>query len=285
MFAAWKKYSISAYLFTTCLSYTSVQAAERLPAKGPIPLSGKILITGSSTMAPMIAVAGKRFSTRHPGVQIEVRTAGTAQGIDDVMKGKADIGMASRALTDKESGLYSFAIARDGVGLIVHKNNPVQRLTNRQVSEIFTGKINNWSKVGGNDAPIAPINAKGGFGAVELFATYFGIKYADIKAQIIATDNLDRIKVVGENPNGIAYLSVGSAQHAADTGAPIRLLPIDGVAATTKNISSGNYPISRPLLLITKEVPRGLAKEFINFALSSQITDIVLQHEYVPYLD
>jgi phosphate transport system substrate-binding protein len=285
MFTAWKKLSISAFLLATCPGWLSVHAVEGRPAKGTVPVSGKLLISGSSTMAPMIVAAGKRFSTIHPGVQIVVQTVGSGRGIDDVVTGKANIGMASRALTDKESGLFSFAIARDGVCLIVHKTNPVRSLTNRQVSDIFTGKISNWSRVGGMDAPVALINAKQEFGAVELFTHYFDIRYTDIKAKIVATDNLDRVKTLVENPNGIAYVSVGRAQHDADTGTPIKLLPIDGVAATTKNIRTGNYPISRPLLLLTKELPTGLIKEFINFSLSSQITDIVLQHDFVPYLD
>lgn len=236
MFTAWKELSISAFLLSTCLDCSSTHAAEKLPAKGTVPVSGKLLISGSSTMAPMIVAIGKRFSATRPGVQIEVQTVGSGRGIEDVMKGKADIGMASRALTDKESGLYSFAIARDGVCLVVHKDNPVRSLTNRQVLDIYTGKINSWSRVGGKDAPVAPINAKEGFSSVELFTHYFDIKYADIKAQIVVSDNLERVKALIENPNGITYISVGTAQHAADTGAPIKLLPIDDVAATTKNI-------------------------------------------------
>jgi phosphate transport system substrate-binding protein len=285
MFTAWKELSIFAFLLSTCLDCTSVHAVERLPAKGPVPASGKLLITGSNTMAPMMVAVGKRFSATRPGVQIEVQTGGSGRGIDDAMKGKADIGMASRALTDKESGLYSFAIARDGVCLVVHKNNPVRSLSNRQVSDIYNGKINNWSKVGGKDAPIVPINAKEGMGSVDLFTHYFDIKYADIKAQIVVSDNLERVKALIENPNGITYMSIGTAQKQVAAGDPIKLLPTDGVAATTKNVRTGNFPVSRPLLLLTKEVPTGLAKEFINFSLSSQITDIVLQHDFVPYLD
>jgi phosphate transport system substrate-binding protein len=285
MVTAWKELSIAVFLLSACLDCSDVHAVETLPAKGPVVTSGKLLITGSSTMAPMIVAVGKRFSAMYPGVQIEVQTVGSGRGVDNVMKGTADIGMASRALTDKESGLYSFAIARDGVCLVVHRDNPVRSLTNRQVSDIYTGKINNWGRVGGKDVPIALINAKEGLGAVELFTHYFGIKYADIKAQIVASDNLDRVRAVTDNPNGIGYMSVGTAQQQVDAGAPIKLLPIDGVAASTKNIRTGNFPIARPLLLVTREVPTGLTKEFINFSLSSQITDIVLQHEYVPYLD
>jgi phosphate transport system substrate-binding protein len=285
MFTAWKELSISALLLSTCLGGISVHAAERPSANGTLPAPGKLIISGSSTMAPMIAAVGKRFSALHPGVQIDVQTVGSGRGIDDVVAGKANIGMASRAMTDKESGLYSFAIARDGVCLVVHKDNPIRSLTNRQVLDIYTGKIKNWSKVGGTDAAIAPINARQGLGAVELFTHYFDIRYADIKAQIVVSTNLERVKALIEYPEGIAYMSLGTAQHEADRGVPIKLLPIDGVGATTKNIRAGNFPISRPLLLLTKELPTGLVKEFINFALSSEITDIVLQHDFVPYLD
>jgi phosphate transport system substrate-binding protein len=284
MFTPWKRLSIFAFLLSTCLGCSS-HAVEKRSAKGTAPAFGKLLVTGSNTMAPMIAAAGKRFSTLHPGVQIEVQTGGSGQAIDDVMKGKADIGMASRSLTNKESGLYSFAIARDGVCLVVHENNPVRSLTSRQVSDIYTGKIDNWSKVGGKNAPVVPINVSEGLGSSDLFTRYFGIKYADVKAPIVVSGNLERVKALLENPNGITYMSVGAAQQQMDMGAPIKTLPTDGVAATPKNIRSGNFPLSRPLLLLTKGVPTGLVKEFITFSLSSQITDIVLQHDFVPYLD
>jgi phosphate transport system substrate-binding protein len=102
---------------------------------------------------------------------------------------------------------------------------------------------------------------------------------------MVVDDNLGRIQAIRENPDAIAYLSIGTALNLADSGAPIRLLPVDGVAATTKNIRTGNFPISRPLLLLTKDLPTGLAKEFINFSMSSKIADLVLQHDFIPYAD
>ena len=285
MFTASRKPSISIFLLAASLGCINVHADEQRTAKSTVPVAGKLLITGSSTMAPMIEAVAKRFSATHPGVRIEVQSVGSARGIDDVMKGKANIGMAARALTDKESGLYSFAIARDGICVVLHKSNPVQSLTNRQVADIFAGKITNWRSVGGGNMPITLINAKEGFGSVDLFTHYFDIRYADIKAQIVASDNLERVKALLENPNGIAYMSIGTAQQQAETGTPIKLLPTDGAAATTKNIRKGNFPVARPLLLLTKEVPTGVVKDFITFALSSQITDIVLHHDFVPYLD
>jgi len=254
-------------------------------AKGADTASGKLVITGSSTLAPMIEEIGKRFKALHPGVQIEVQAGGTGRGISDAMAGRVDIGMASRALKDNESALYSFAIARDGICLIVHKGNPVQSLSNRQVADIYTGKITNWSQVGGRDAPILVINPKEGFGSVDLFSHFFDIKYSDIKAQAVVGDNFERFKAIVDDPNGITYVSLGTAERQVAARVPIKLLPADGVAATTKNIRSGNFPISRPLLLLTKEPPAGVVKEFINFSLSSQVTDIVAQYDFVPYLD
>ncbi|HVO88569.1 MAG TPA: hypothetical protein VMV45_08505 [Casimicrobiaceae bacterium] len=66
---------------------------------------------------------------------------------------------------------------------------------------------------------------------------------------------------------------------------PIKLLDVEGVAASVRNIRNGNFPISRPLLLITSNAPSGAAKKFITFALSSQATASIDAFDFVPYLD
>jgi phosphate transport system substrate-binding protein len=269
-----------AFLLSASSFCLSGEAAEIAPRK-----AGHLVISGSTTMAPLLVAIGKRFAAARPEVTIEVRSVGSGPGIQAVLAGSADIGMASRLLKDAETALYSFAIARDGVCLVVHRDNPVRNLTNRQVVALYTGKIDNWRQVGGNDARVVVVNASEKVGAAELFTHFFGIRYADINARSVAFSNDARVKAVVEEPNAIVYMSVGAAQTQLDAGAPVRLLPVDGVAATTKSIRSGNFPISRPLLLVTQGLPGGLAKDFISFALSSRITDIVVQHEFVPYLD
>jgi phosphate transport system substrate-binding protein len=193
--------------------------------------------------------------------------------------------MASRALTEKERDLQGFPIARDGVTLVVHKTNPVSSLTDRQVVEIYSGRITNWKQLGGRDAAILVVKAGPTFSSTELFIHYFDIGYADIKAQRLVGNNPARIKLLIENPDALLYMSVGEAERKAQVGVPIKLLPVGGVAATSKNIRNGNFPISRPLTLVTRELPKGLARTFIEFALSSQVTDLVIAHDFVPYLD
>ena len=267
------------------LGFLALGGAGPAEAQPVDPASGRLLLTGSSTMAPLVTEIARRFQTLHPGARVEVQMGGSGRGIADARQGKADIGMASRALTEKERDLQGFPIARDGVALVVHKTNPVQSLTDRQVVDIYSGKITNWKQLGGHEAPILVVKAEAGRSSSELFIHYFGIGYDDIKAQRVVGDNPARIELVIENPDALLYMSVGEAERKAQAGVPIKLLPVGGVAATNRNIRNGNFPISRPLTLVTRELPKGLARTFIEFALSSQVTDLVLAHDFVPYLD
>lgn len=252
---------------------------------GNRPLSGRLLITGSGTMTPLVTEIAKRFRQRNPGINVEVLPGGSNRGIADVRQGKADIGMVSRPLVAKERELQSLPIARDGIAVIVHKDNPVRILTDRQITDIYGGKVTNWKQLGGRDAVIMAIKSGAGGTAAELFTQYFGIPYEALKAEHVAQDNATRIKLVVDNPNAIVYISVGEAERNANAGVPIKLLQAGGVAASSKTIRNGNYPISRPLVLVTKGLPSGLTKIFIEFCLSSQITDLVEAYKFVSYLD
>ena len=233
-------------------------------------------------MCPLIAEIGKRFQSLHPGVRVEVQCGGSGRGVSDALSGRADIGMVSRTLTDKEKNLYSFPMARDGVSIILHKSNPVKSLSDAQIVTIYTGKITNWKKAGGRDAPITVINAKKSYSSAELFVHYFKIDYDDIKAAMVAGDNPTRITAIIDNPNAIAYVSSGEAERKAASGGQIKLLPIHNVTPTNRNIITGNYPITRPLMLVTNRLPSGMAKAFIDFCLSSSVVDIIERYDLFP---
>ncbi len=242
----------------------------------------KLVLTGSSTVAPLAVEIGKRFESLHPGVRVNVQTGGSSRGIADTRSGLADIGMASRSLKDSEKGLQAFAIARDGICIILHKANIVSTLSDEQVVAIYTGAIKNWKHVGGPDAPITVVNKAEGRATLELFLHYFAIKNTDIHPDVVIGDNEQGIKTVAGNPDAIGYVSIGTAEYDETHGIPIKLLPVNGVAATLENLSNGSFPLSRPLNLLTKTTPTGLAKEFIEFARSKQVHDIVKEQYFVP---
>ena len=243
----------------------------------------KLVITGSSTMAPLVAEIGKRFETRHPGVRIDVQTGGSSRGIADVINGVADIGMASRALKSQEQHLHGSVIAQDGITIILHRSNPVQELTDDQIRAIYTGGITHWNQVGGLDAPITVVNKAEGRSTLELFLDYFHLSNRDVHAHVVIGDNEQGIKTVAGNPNAIGYVSIGTAQYDATHGIPIRLLPLQHIPATIETVREGTFPLSRPLTLVTKSLPTGLIKTFIDFAQSSQVHDLILKQYFVPF--
>lgn len=245
-------------------------------------LRGKLVLTGSSTVAPLAVEISKRFESLHPGVRIDVQTGGSSRGIADARQGLADIGMVSRALFEDEQDLYAVTIARDGIGVILHASNPVSQLDDTQIVGIYTGAITNWQAVGGHDAPITVVNKASGRATLAKFLEYFDLKNSDIQAHVIVGDNEQGIKTVAGNPDAIGYVSIGTAVYDQELGVPIKLLPVGGVTPTLVNVRDGTFPLSRPLNLVTKHRPKGLAKAFIDFARSDDVHEIIAQQYFVP---
>jgi len=245
-------------------------------------LAGKLVLTGSSTVAPLLSEIGKLYELKHSGVRIDVQSGGSSRGIADTRQDVADIGMVSRSLKENEKDLQSFTVARDGISVILHKENPIATLSNQQIVDIYTKTTTNWNQVGGKDALITVVNKAEGRSTLELFAQFFKLKTTDIKADVVIGDNEQGIKTVAGNPNAIGYVSVGSAEFSANNGTPIKLLPTNGVTATISNISNQTFPISRPLNLVTKTTPTELQKDFIDFARSQEVYDIVKAQYFVP---
>ncbi|BAY09589.1 phosphate ABC transporter substrate-binding protein [Calothrix sp. NIES-2098] len=265
----------------TCLYLQGCSSPQQTTNNNVSKPQTKLVLTGSSTVAPLAAEIGKRFESSHPGVRIDVQSGGSSRGITDARQGVADVGMVSRALKPDEKDLKAFTIARDGVTVILHKDNPVKSLTDKQVVDIYTGKVTNWQQVGGKTGTITVVNKAEGRSTLELFTHYFKLKNTDIKAQVVIGDNEQGIKTVAGNPNAIGYVSIGSAENSEANKVPIKLLPVNGIAATTANVQNNTFPIARPLNLVTKTQPQGLAKEFIDYAQSQQVSDIVKQQNFV----
>lgn len=244
-------------------------------------LEGKLVLTGSSTVAPLALEIAKLFEKAHPGVRVDVQTGGSSRGVSDAMQGLADIGLVSRALKADEK-LIAHTVALDGIAVILHKENPIAQLSADQIVGIYTGKITNWKDVGGADAKITVVNKAEGRSTLELFLQHFKLKASDVKAHIVIGDNEQGIKTVSGNRNSIGYVSIGTAEFSADNGVKIKLLPLDGVAATVAAVRNGTYPLARPLNLVTAKAPQGLAKAYIDFAQSVSSADAVKEQFFVP---
>ena len=243
---------------------------------------GKLTVTGSSTIAPLMSDIAKVFEQAHPNVRVDVQAGGSSRGIADVRSGIADIGMVSRALTEAEADLNGKVVALDGLTMIIHTDNIVKELSNQQIIAIYLGQTKNWLELGGLDEPIVVVHKAEGRSTLEVFLEYFNIDNQDVRPDIIVGDNQQGIKFVAGNPLAIGYVSVGTAAFEAEQGTSIKLLPINGVPATTENVSNGTFELSRVLTVVTQPEPTDLVKTFIDFALSPDVVPLVENHFFVP---
>ena len=170
----------------------------------------------------------------------------------------------------------------DGVCVILHGDNPVQALSDEQVVSIYTGQVTRWRDVGGKDRPITVVNKAEGRSTLELFCNYYELKNTDIQAHVVIGDNQQGIKTVAGNPDSIGYVSIGTAEYEAAHGTAIKLLPVGGVAASIENVKNKTFPLSRPLNLVLRAAPAGRAREFLEFARSEAVQDIVREQYFVP---
>lgn len=244
-------------------------------------IAGKLTITGSSTVAPLVLEIAKAFEKKHPKVRIDVQTGGSSRGVSDARSGLAHIGMASRALYDTEKDLVGHVVARDGICMILHKSNPVAQLSDQQIIDIFTGKTTDWKDVGGKPGRITVVNKAEGRSTLDLFLLHFKLKNSEIKAQVVIGDNAQGVKTVVGNAGSITYVSIGTAEFEAGQGTAIKALPMNGVIPTTAAVKNGTFPLSRPLTLVTKTQPDGLAKAFIGFAQSKEVHPLVTEQFFV----
>ncbi len=252
----------------------------------------ELVLTGSSTVAPLMSEIGKRFEQTQPGTRVDVQSGGSSRGVADARRGLADIGMVSRALKPDEQDLIAITIARDGIAMIVHRDNPIASLSDEQIVGIYRGSIENWKEVGGNDAPITVVHKAEGRSTLELFVKHFGLENRDIVPDVVIGDNEQGVKTVAGSVDAIGYVSIGTAEYDAAAGVPIRLLPLGGVTASIENVQNGSFPLSRPLNLVFPRassslpegasVPVGIAGELIQFARSAAMHSTIKEQYFVP---
>lgn len=241
-----------------------------------------LLVTGSSTVAPLMQEVAQAFEKKTPDTRIEVQTGGSTRGLIDVQQGLSDIGMLSRDLTASEVGVQKYELAMDGLAFVVHAKNPLTNLSKSDLQKIYRGEIRNWKQLGGADQAITVISKVEGRAALDLFMQYFEIKASQIKAQSLIGDNEQGLKIVAGNPWAIAYLSVSTANVAVQNKVPVKILSLDKIAASVENVKNGSYPFARKIILITKMAPSAESKKLIDFALSKEMVSAIEKMGFVP---
>lgn len=210
-------------------------------------LTGSLSLVGSTSMQNLVDALSEAFMEEHEGVTVTPQYVGSSAGIEAVSKGTADIGNSSRNLKDseKESGIVENIVAIDGIAVCLDPTNTVTDLTKQQLTDIYTGKITNWSELGGSDMPIIVIGREAGSGTRSAFEELLGIEDACVYANEL--DNTGAVIArVAATPGSIGYASLDAIDESVISAS------LEGVAATAENIKAGTYFLSRPFVMATK---------------------------------
>lgn len=275
-----------ACLVTSALAVISLAGC----ADGGAGKDGALRVSGSTTVAPVAADAAEALKA--DGLDITVATqGGSAGGISQLAAGQINIALSSKPLAEEDKAanpntdFVPTQIGADAVGVIVTKevaDAGVKNLTADQVRDLFEGKINNWSEVGGPDLEVFVYDKEPGRGTREVLDKYI---YGDEKAPpppesgnyAIVGGNLETRNKLESTPGAVAPLSTSFIEGRDGLAA----VTLDGIEPSPENIASGKYPMARPLYLITDGEPEGTAKKFVDYVLSSKGQKLMTKHGYL----
>jgi phosphate transport system substrate-binding protein len=252
---------------------------------------------GSDTLVNLALAWAEEYRTVQPNVSIAVTGGGSGTGIAALINGTVDIANASRAMKDSEieearaNGIepIEFVVAIDALAVIVHPDNPVSELTIHQMAEIYTGRITNWSEVGGNDEPIVLLSRETNSGTHVYFLEEVVREGNSENTDIFAPQTLLMPSSVGitselrRNPRSIGYDGLGYVDPEHEKTIAVSLG--DGspfVRPSVETGADGSYPIARALYMYTAGEPTGVVKEYLDWIRGEEGQKLVIELGFVP---
>ncbi len=246
----------------------------------------QVSISGSTTVLPISQKTAEAFMDRYPDVRISVGGGGSGVGIAAIIDGTTDIGQSSRAIRDSEINtaagrgvdVKSYVIAMDGMAVIVNNSNGVNGLTRQQVKDIYTGKISNWSQVGGADAVIVVTSRDSASGTFEAFNELALDKERVRPDALMQASNQAIATTVTQTPAAIGYVGLG---YLSDN---VKAISVDGTMPSRESVLSGEYKLARSLFMYTDGQPGGAVREYLDFVMGAEGQKLVEELGFVPVM-
>ena len=246
----------------------------------------KLVIKGSDTLgAKLVPTLAEEYKAKHPGVSFEIAAEGSTTGLSAIIDGTAQIGMSSRrakptemsAAAAKGVTLKPIVVAHDGMAVIVNANNPITKLSLRQVEQIFTGDVKDWSAVGGKPGKISIYTRNTASGTYSDWKDLAMKKrdYASTSQKMAGNEQI--AAEVAKNANGVGYVGLAYIQAEG-----IKVIAIDGVVPSKETVLNKKYAYARPTFYYTNGDPSGEAAKFIEFTLSEAGQKITEKVGFVP---
>lgn len=254
---------------------------------------------GSDTIVNLALAWAEFYQGQHSDVRISVTGGGSGTGIAALINNTVDIANASRRIKSKEienakaNGVepIEYVIARDAIAVIVHLDNPINELTIEQISGIYSGEIDNWHLLGGEDRPIVRLSRESNSGTHVYFlenVLRMGDKESDLlfaMNTLLLPSSEGIIKETSQNINAIGYDGLG---YVTDEVKVIAVASESGgeyIYPSVETVNLGLYPIARELYMYTNGEPTGKLAEYMEWIFSTEAQEIVASLKFVPIIN
>lgn len=251
---------------------------------------------GSDTLVNLALAWAEQYHRRNPDVEISVTGGGSGTGIAALINGTVDIANASREIKPEELNLaedngvtpVEFVVAKDAIAVIVNQSNPVNQLTIDQLSDIYSGKINNWNELGGDDRVIVRLSRETNSGTHVFFLENVIRKGNKNDKTLFASDTVLLPSSEGitsetsDNPNAIGYDGLGYIIPEVKVVAIAKDISSPYILPSAESVNKGQYPIARDLYMYTNNQPSGALANYITWIMTPEAQGIVSKLGFVP---
>ncbi len=219
----------------------------------------------------------EQYQKVQPGVSLSVSGGGSGTGIASLINGTTDLANASRKIKDEEFAQaesngtepVEFVVARDAIAVIVNNANPIDQLSLEQISDIYSGKYNNWSELGGDDRPIVRVSRETNSGThVYFLEEVLRLGQKDNKT-LFSPDTLLLLSSQGitsevrDNPNAIGYDGLGYVTPEVKVIGVARENQGPFIMPSADSVNQGVYPIARDLYIYSAGQPGDVIREYL----------------------
>jgi phosphate transport system substrate-binding protein len=251
---------------------------------------------GSDTMVNLALAWAEEYQKLHPEVRLSVTGGGSGTGIAALINHTVDIANASRQIKPEEkaaaekNGVHpvEHIVARDAIAVIVNPNNPINQLTLQQISDIYSGKINNWAEVGGENLVIVRLSRETNSGThVYFLEQVLRMGQSDNKT-LFAQDTLllpssEGITAeVSDNPHTIGYDGLGYITPDVKVVAVAKDQSSPFIMPSAESVNNSSYPIARDLYMYTIGEPTGAIRAYLEWILTPEAQAITKSLGFVP---
>jgi phosphate transport system substrate-binding protein len=292
------QFKLSYLVFVIVLVIAACSPRSGDDATSPSDESEYLNNVGSDTMVNLALAWAEQYQDDNPQASISVSGGGSGTGIASLINKTTDVANASRKIKSEEidnaqqNGIepVEFVVARDAIAIIVNPENPINELSLQQLSDIYSGKINNWQELGGEDRPIVRLSRETNSGTHVYFLEEVLRLGDNADKTLFSPDTLllPSSEVIGaeirSNPNAIGYDGLGyvTPDMKVVAVADASQQDIKYIFPSPESVNEGTYPIARDLYMYTAGEPVGFVKTYLDWIFSPQAQDIVTQLGFVP---